>query len=61
LPGAASAEKALTSCGEVKVGDRVQYEGRAYIVVGFARLSSPTQHVVIEHEETHEWKTVPLH
>jgi len=49
----------LTSFGEVKVGDRVQYLGRSYIVVGFARLSSPTQHAVIEHVETQGWKTVP--
>jgi hypothetical protein len=52
--------RAVTSCGEVKIGDKVQYEGRTYIVLGFGRLSSSTQHVLIEHEETEERKTVPL-
>jgi hypothetical protein len=50
----------VTSCGEVKTGDKVQYEGRTYIVLGFARLSSSTQYVLLEHEETEERKTVPL-
>jgi hypothetical protein len=50
----------VTSCGEVKIGTSVRYEGRAYLVRGFTYASSSTQHVIPEDEETRKWKTVPL-
>lgn len=50
----------MTSCGEVKIGDSVRYEGRLYVVRGFSFLSSPTQHVLLEDQETGERATAPL-
>jgi hypothetical protein len=50
----------MTSCGEVKMGDRVCYRGRRFIVRGFTILSSSTQHVFLEDEETAEPATAPL-
>jgi hypothetical protein len=50
----------VTSCGEVKIGDSVRYEGRPYIVRGFTYASSSTQHVILEDEQRGERKTVPL-
>jgi hypothetical protein len=50
----------MTSCGEVKMGDRACYRGRPFIVRGFTFLSSSTQHVFLEDEETAERATVPL-
>jgi len=44
----------VASCGEVKLGDRVRYEGRLYIVQGFTYASSPTQQVILEDEETRQ-------
>jgi hypothetical protein len=50
----------MTSCGEVKMGDRVCYRGRRFVVRGFTFLSSSTQHVLLEDEETAEPATAPL-
>ena len=50
----------MASCGEVKIGDSVLYEGRRHIVRGFTMASSPTQYVLLEDEATGERATVAL-
>jgi hypothetical protein len=60
VAGASARSRLGPLAPEVETGDRVRYEGRAYIVRGFTYASSSTQHVILQGEETREWKTVPL-
>jgi len=50
----------MASCGEVKKGDSVLYEGRRHLVCGFTMKSSATQYVDLEDEASGQRLTVPF-
>jgi hypothetical protein len=50
----------VLSCGKMKIGEFVTYEGRSYVLRGLEPMSVPRRRAELEDAETGERISVPL-